>query len=252
MSIQDKLFYFGGTLVTIGVASKVINTKMGSRSLKAAPVKTTDSLYELPKLPYSYSANSPTISIQTMQLHHDRHEASYIKGMNTAFSTLSKIRQANYPDDSRKAMRSSITRKNTFNISGSILHELFWKNLHGVGTSPSEQMQKQIESDFGSIEMFFQEFFDISDTIEGSGWGVLVWSPELSKLVMLPVQNHEDNWIPNARVLLVIDVWEHAYYMDYKNERGRYLKAIFDEIDWDTVSRRFDEATKVMPTVKFE
>ena len=111
---------------------------------------------------------------------------------------------------------------------------------------------KQIESDFGSLDMFFQEFYDVGETIQGSGWAVLVWSPELSKLVMLPVQNHEGNWIPNARVLLVIDVWEHAYYMDYKNDRGRYLKAVFDEINWDTVSKRFDEATKLLPTVQFE
>ena len=252
MTIQDKLFYLGGTLVTVGAISKAIGSKMGSRNLKASPVKTIDSLYELPKLPYAYSALSPMMSIQTLQLNHDRHQASYIRGMNTAFSTLSKIRQANYPPESRKAMRSSIIRKNTFNISGSIMNELFWKNLRGRGTSPSDQLLKQIESDFGSLDMFFQEFYDVGETIEGSGWAVLVWSPELSKLVMLPIQNHEENWIPNARVLLVIDVWEHAYYMDYKNERSRYLKAVFDEINWDTVSKRFDEATKLLPTVQFE
>ena len=242
MSFGDKVFYLGATATILGIAGKVIQSRKGSANIPAKPVKTDNKIFSLPVLPYSYAANEPTISERTMNIHHNKHEASYIKGMNKGFATLSRIRESDYKPDARTPMRASITRKNSFNISGAILHELYWRNLDGAGTKPSEDLMKQIIKDFGSYEMFKQEMFDVTKSIEGSGWGVLVWSPEIQKLVMLPVQNHENNWIPNASTLLVIDVWEHAYYLDYQANRAAYVQAVLEDINWNTVSNRFKDA----------
>jgi Fe-Mn family superoxide dismutase len=251
MITNKTLFWSGVTLVTAGTLLKKYGKNLGSRSIEAKPVKTKDPVYKLPELPYPLSANEPAVGDETMQIHHNKHEAAYIKGMNAGFAALSRIRSSEYKPSARVPMRASVTKRNTFNISGAILHELFWKNLNGSGTEINDSLKEQIIKDYGSVDMFFQEFFDITKSIQGSGWGVLVWSPDLGRLVMLPVQNHELNWIPNATVLLVIDVWEHAYYLEYQNRRGDYLKQIFNKINWDVVSQRFAEAKQVKSTVSF-
>lgn len=248
---DNTLFWTGLTLVGIGTALKVYGFRKGGMNITAKPVSTTDTIYTLPKLPYDAFSNEPAVGDETMTIHHDKHEAAYIKGLNQGFQTLSRIRSSNYDEKARIPMRASVTKRNTFNISGAILHELFWKNLNGTGTEVDEDLEKQIKKDFGSMDMFYQEFFDVTKSIQGSGWGILVWSPELEKLIILPVQNHENNWIPNAHVLLVIDVWEHAYYLDYQNRRGDYLKQIFKKINWETVGQRFDMAKAAPAYISF-
>ena len=254
--MESKPFlYVGGALLGIGILKNHLDKKKSGSSArieKAKPVKTKDYTYKLPKLPYAYTANEPIIGRRTMELHHNKHEASYIDGMNRGFSALSRVRSKGYDANIRVPMRASITKRDTFNISGAILHELYWRNLNGKGTQIGANLKKQLERDFGSVDMFMQEFFDVSKSIEGSGWGVLVWSPELCKLVILPVQNHENNWIPNAHVLLVIDVWEHAYYLQYQNRRGEYLKAVMNDINWDTVNGRFVTALKMKGPINFK
>lgn len=253
MISNKTLFWSGVGLVTAGSLLKSASKKIGALNVSASPVKTKDQAYKLPDLPYALSANEPAIGDQTMQIHHDKHEQTYIDGMNTSFAALSRVRASGYKPSARVPMRASITKRNTFNISGAILHELYWRNLNGTGTISeiSKELTAQIVKDFGSIEMFIQEFFDISNSIQGSGWGVVAWSPELQKLIMLPVQNHEQNWIPNAQVILAIDVWEHAYYLDYQNKRGDYLQQVLKKINWDVVSQRFDAAFEHPGTVSF-
>ena len=252
MITNKTLFWSGVGLSVAGLYLKKAGQKLGARNLDAKPVKTTNQQYELPELPYAYFSLDPTINDETMEIHHNKHEASYIKGMNAGFAALSRIRESNYKPSARVPMRASVTRRNTFNISGAILHELYWGNLTGTsGTKISKELEDQIIKDFGSLDMFYQEFFDVTKSIEGSGWGVLVWSPQIQKLVMLPVQNHENNWIPNAQVLLVIDVWEHAYYLQYQNRRGDYLQQILNKINWDVVSQRFADSMNRKTPINF-
>jgi len=252
MKVSSKPFLLLG--VGLAVSYGVIRYRRGGSAAKkmiADPVKGRDSDYVLPQLPYPYSALEPIIGDKTMHLHHNKHEASYIKGMNAGLNALNLVRTKNYTATSRVPMRQSIAQRNSFNISGAILHELYWQNINGQGTEPAAELLSQIKTDFGSLDMFMQEFVDISKSIEGSGWGVLVYSPALKRLVILPVQNHQNNWIPDAATLLVIDVWEHAYYLDYQNRRGDYLKAIMNDVNWDTVSKRYAEAVKRPASVEF-
>jgi len=250
---SQGLMLTGGLLLGIGVIKKYQVSKKGSSNeLEAKPVKTKSYRYKLPKLPYDFKALEPIVSAKTMETHHNKHEEAYVNGMNQGFESLDRVRIKNYNIYARQGMRYSLARNNAFNISGAILHELFWRNINGKGTKPSAELLQQIDRDFGSLDMFMQEFFDVSKKIEGSGWGALVYSPELCKLVILPIQNHEDNWIPNSEVLLVIDVWEHAYYLDYQNRRGDYLKKLMNDINWNEVSNRYAKGLKRYPTVNFK
>jgi superoxide dismutase, Fe-Mn family len=247
------LMYAGGLLLGVGLVKKYQLSKKGSsNSLEAKPVKTQSYKYKLPPLPYKYTALKPIISKETMEIHHNKHEDSYIKGMNKGFESLSRVRLSNYALDARQGMRNSIAKNNAFNISGAILHELYWRNINGKGTKPSAELLQQINRDFGSLDMFMQEFFDITKKIQGSGWGALVYSPELCKLVVLPIHNHQNNWVPNSEVLLVIDVWEHAYYLGYQNRRGDYLKKIMNDINWNTISTRYGKSLKREPSINFK
>lgn len=230
-------------------AIKLYKKKTGSRQLEADPVKGKPSDYALPELPYAYSALEPIISDKTVLLQHQKHEASYIKGMNQGFNALNRVRTSKYKPNARVPMRQSIAKRNAYNISGAILSELFWGNLNGAGTNPSEDLKQQIIDDYGSVDMFMQEFFDIGKSIEGSGWVVLVYSPALKKTVILPIQNNQNNLIPNSHTLLAISVWEHAYYPDFENRKGDYLKKILNDINWDSVSERYSAGKKLKPSI---
>ena len=251
MKVSSKTFLLLGAGLAVSYGVIHYRRKGSAKKLAATPVKARESDYVLPQLPYPYSALEPIIGDKTMHLHHNKHEASYIKGMNAGLNALNRVRSKSYAPNARVPMRQSIAQRNAYNISGAILHELYWQNIKGQGTEPSEQLLAQIKSDFGSLDMFMQEFFDIAKSIEGSGWGVLVYSPALKRMVILPVENHQNNWIPDASTLLVIDVWEHAYYLDYENRRGDYLKAILNDVNWDTVSKRYEKALTRSPSVEF-
>ena len=252
MITNKTLFWSGVSLSVAGLYLKKVSQKFGARNIEAKPVKTSNQQYKLPELPYAYYSLDPVINDETMETLHNKHETGYINGMNSGFAALSRIREAKYKPSARVPMRASVTKRNTFNISGAILYELYWNNLTGTdGTKMSKELEDQIIKDFGSVDMFYQEFFDVAKSIQGSGWGILVWSPEIQKLVILPVQNHENNWIPNAQVLLVIDVWEHAYYLQYQNRRGDYLQQILNKINWDVVSQRFVDSVNRKTPISF-
>jgi len=253
MSVLEKLpvFWIASGLLTYG-ALQVYRKKKGSQQIQATPVKANPSDYALPELPYAYSALEPILSDKTVLLQHQKHEASYIKGMNQGFSALNRVRSSKYKPNARVPMRQSISQRNAYNISGAIFSELFWQNLNGAGTDPSEELKKQINDDYGSMDMFMQEFFDIGKSIEGSGWVALVYSPALKKTVILPIQNNQNNLIPDSQVLIVLSVWEHTYYPDFENRRGDYLKKLMNDINWDTVSSRLTKATAQKSSVSFK
>lgn len=203
--------------------------------------------YALPPLPYPDDALEPVIDGRTVNIHHTGHEESYYKGLEEALDSLERSRSAGKVEDrTRRRMRLSLGQAIAFNGAGAILHHLYWENLAkpGQGGNPSKAVHDMIEWEFGSAREFIEEFSDIAISIPGSGWAVLVWSPEFQRLFILPIQNHQDNWIPGAVPLLVVDVWEHAYYLKYQNKRADYVRELWQSINWGVVSRRFAAARR--------
>ena len=203
--------------------------------------------YPLPPLPYEESALEPIIDARTVNIHHTGHEKSYYDGLEEALDSLDRGRQGGKIEDRiRRRMRLSIARSIAYNGAGAILHHLYWENLapSGQGGNPSKALHDQITQDFGSAKQFIEEFSDIANAIPGSGWSVLVYSPEFERLFILPIENHENRWIPGAVPLLVVDVWEHAYYLKHTNKRNDYVREIWPIINWAVVSRRFATARR--------
>jgi Fe-Mn family superoxide dismutase len=197
--------------------------------------------YPLPPLPYPEDALEPAIDGKTVGIHHNVHEAGYYDGLEEALDHLESTRGVQAPAKLRRRMRLGLAQAVAFNGAGAVLHKLYWENLtrQGKGGNPSPELHAQILRDFGSAEQFVEEFSDIANAIRGSGWAVLAWVPWMTRLVVLPVHDHQNEWIPGAHPLLIVDVWEHAYYLKYQAKRADYVKAIWGLINWPVVSQRF-------------
>ncbi len=197
--------------------------------------------YELPPLPYAYNALEPYIDEQTMHLHHDIHHKGYVDNQNKAEAELAKARQAG-----DYALVKHWERELAFNGSGNILHTMFWTNMapanHGGGGTPQGALAEQINKDFGSFDAFKAQFIAAATGVEGSGWGILAWEPLGKRLVVLMAEKHQNLTEWGATPLLVLDVWEHAYYLKYQNKRGDYVKAFVNIINWADVARRLEKA----------
>jgi Fe-Mn family superoxide dismutase len=201
----------------------------------------------LPPLPYDESALEPAISRRTVRLHHDKHQAAYVQGVNTTLGRLHELRvdPNRYGNTARQAMRLSLYRNLAFNAAGAHLHDLYWRNLtsRGKGGQPSSELGAQVQRDFGSWASMLQEVSDVGKKIQGSGWVVLAWSQPLRRLVVLPIEDHQNQSPVGSVPLLVLDVWEHAYYLDTQNDRGKYLdRLLTGYVNWPEVSRRFQRA----------
>lgn len=201
-------------------------------------------MYELPPLPYPYDALEPYIDEQTMHLHHDIHHKGYVDGLNKAEAELAKAREAN-----DFALVKHWEREAAFHGSGHILHAIFWTNMaaagNGGGGTPSGALAQQIEADFGSFDKFKAQFIAASIAVEGSGWGILAWQPTLRKLVILQAEKHQQLTQWGAIPLLVLDVWEHAYYLKYQNKRADYVKGFFNIVNWSDAASRFEKASQL-------
>ena len=203
----------------------------------------------LPPLPYPKNALAPVISERTVDIHHNGHQASYVEGYNANMATLASMRQQPVKDDKARAKAVTPVWKNVaFNAGGAILHKLYWENLIPAA-SPAMQPMKRTEEilrrDYGNTESAIREILDVGLGVQGSGWTVLAYSPELGRTVIMPVGNHEDAITVGARPLLVLDVWEHAYYLDRPNQRKAYLDAIRGIINWRVVEDRLERALAV-------
>lgn len=192
-------------------------------------------------LPYPYAALEPTIGQNTVHFHHDKHQASYVKGWNETEERLVRTRGS-----ASDAMLRGSYESMAFNGAGVILHELYWENLCPAGTSPapSPALIHCINRCFGSVQNLIHEMVSVGTVIRGSGWIVLCWIPRFERMVLAPIKDHQDGWIPGAVPLLVIDVWEHAYYLDYQSARNRYLNLIWHNVNWGVVSQRYAHAVR--------
>jgi len=194
--------------------------------------------YTLPDLPYDYAALEPHYSAQILELHHDKHHATYVKGANTALEKLQDLRGK---DDF--STLSMLERNLAFNVSGHILHSVFWTNLApDGGGEPSGQLAREIGDTFGGFPAFQKQMTEAAATIQGSGWALAMWEPMAGRLTVQQVHDHQGEHGQGSIPLLAIDAWEHAYYLQYKNEKAKYFDAIWNVVNWDDVARRFEAA----------
>ena len=197
--------------------------------------------HSLPLLPYPYNALEPYISKEIMELHHDKHHRSYVEGLNKAEKMLEKSRRTN-----DYSLVKHWSRELAFHGSGHYLHTIFWNNMKPMGGGkPTGKLLAAIESYFGNFEAFKKQFTEAANQVEGSGWAVLVWSARSRHLEILQSEKHMNLTQWDTIPLLVLDVWEHAYYLQYKNNRADYIKNWWKVVNWKDVENRFDKASQL-------
>ena len=192
----------------------------------------------LPELTYADEALEPFLNAKTLYLHHDKHHAAYVKGYNEAEEKLVAARAAG----DFAAIRA-LCDALAFNYSGHLLHSLFWTNMSPQGGGePTGDLAAQIATDFGSFETFKAEMLAAANAVQGSGWAVLAWQPLGGQLVILQAEKHQNLAEWGATPVLVLDVWEHAYYLQYENRRADFTAAFFGVVNWDDVAARLAAA----------
>lgn len=198
-------------------------------------------LYKLPELSYDFSALEPVISAEIMQLHYSKHHNGYVANLNAALEKY-------YDAESKGDIASMIGLQQAirFNGGGHVNHSIFWTNLapvsHGGGEGPSGDLHAALTKEFGSVESFIEKFTALTVAVQGSGWGWLGWNPISKRLVLAACSNQDPLSTQGLVPLLGIDVWEHAYYLQYKNVRADYVKNIWKIVNWKNVEQRFKEA----------
>ncbi|KAK6337851.1 hypothetical protein TWF696_001329 [Orbilia brochopaga] len=208
------------------------------------PASSEASKYVLPPLPYSYDALEPHISTQIMELHHKRHHQAYVNNLNSALDELQKLRGQANPDDTDLNWSRVFELEETvkFNKGGHINHSLFWKGLTPAGTpesTPQGELEKAIITHWGSIEAFKTTFYkSILQQVKGSGWGWLVCNIHTNKLAVATSKDQEAILAPD-KPILGIDMWEHAYYLQYYNNKIAYLEAIWNVLNWKEANERY-------------
>ena len=199
--------------------------------------------YSLPELPYDYAALEPHISGKIMQLHHDKHHQAYVTGANTALEQLAEARESG-----NLAPVNKLEKDLAFNLGGHINHTIFWNNLSPEGGGrPEGELAAAIDEFFGSFEKFQEHFTATALGVQGSGWAVLAWDVLGQRPNIVQLFDQQGNLPAGTIPLLQLDVWEHAYYLDYLNVRADYVKAFWNIANWQDVARRFEAARTQTP-----
>ncbi len=198
--------------------------------------------YELPPLPYAFDALEPYIDAQTMEIHHDKHHAGYVRGLNAALDQLHAMRA----ETTDAATLQYWQRQLSFHAGGHLNHALFWTGMApadaGGGGTPTGVLAEAIIRNFGSYDRFAWQFQRAAATVEASGWAWLVYEPTASMLMISQMENQQKLLVPGSIPLLGVDVWEHAYYLKYQNRRATYLEAFMNVINWPEIQRRYEAA----------
>ncbi|MBM7787218.1 superoxide dismutase [Tenggerimyces flavus] len=199
--------------------------------------------YALPDLPYDYAALQPHISGEIMELHHSKHHATYVKGANDALEQLAEAR------DKEQLGGVNLMQKNlAFNLAGHVNHSVFWPNLSPDGgdkPGSNDELAAAIDEHFGSFDGFKAHFTAAALGIQGSGWAILAWDALGQKLIIEQLYDHQGNLAAGSYPLLMLDMWEHAFYLQYRNVKADYVKAWWNVANWADVTRRFDAAQAV-------
>lgn len=198
--------------------------------------------YVLPKLPYGYKGLEPHMSEQQLTIHHQKHHQAYVNGANKLLERLDKTRKEGTDVDMKATLKEL-----SWNAGGHLLHSLFWNNLAPTGKGggkPTGALADRIEKEFGGFERFKKEFTQAAVGVEGSGWGALTLCRQTHRPLIMQVEKHNTNIYPAFKILMVLDVFEHAYYIDYKNDRAKFVEAFWNLVNWNEVNKRLEEAPK--------
>jgi Fe-Mn family superoxide dismutase len=194
--------------------------------------------HELPPLPYAYNALEPHYDEQTVRLHHDAHHKAYVDGLNNAEARLAEARAK-----SDFSLVKHWERELAFHGSGALLHKFFWENMKPNGGGPATgDIAAQIKEDFGDYESFKKQFTAAAVAVEGSGWAILTWNNNFNKLEILTAEKHQNLTQWGSVPLLIVDVWEHAYYLKYQNKRAAWVEAWWNLVNWEDVNGKFMES----------
>lgn len=195
--------------------------------------------YTLPDLGYDYAALEPSISGRIMELHHDKHHQTYVNGANQALEQLAEAR-----DKNDFGTINQLQKNLAFNLAGHVNHTIFWENLSPEGgDKPEGELAQAVEEFFVSFDGLRAQFTAAALGIQGSGWAILAWDSLGEKLIIEQLYDHQGNLAAATVPLLLLDMWEHAFYLDYQNVKADYVKAFWNIVDWADVAERFSRAT---------
>jgi Fe-Mn family superoxide dismutase len=236
---SDSGTNFGRRTVLQGLGAAAGTTLLGSGV--ASATESDDGggpTYELPPLPYDYDALEPHVDARIMELHHDSHHQGYVDGANAAVERLAEMRASGDYDRIKH-----VERDLSFNLSGHVLHSIFWENMSPEGGGrPRGSLGDRVAADFGSFERMREQFAAAASSVEGSGWGALLYDHRSDSLLVTQVEDHNDLAVQGGTPILVLDVWEHAYYLQYENRRSEYVDAFWNVVDWADVKERYEAA----------
>jgi Fe-Mn family superoxide dismutase len=190
--------------------------------------------YELPALPYAYDALEPWCPAETLELHHSKHHAAYVKGANTSADALANLPEGEDPHRVQ-GLRSALT----FNLAGHVLHSLFWESMAPEPAKPSGDLETAVTNQFGGHKQLNDQLTAACMGVHGSGWGVLSVDPCTGQLEVGAFEDHHHLIVPGVKALAVIDVWEHAYYLSYRNDREGWVTKVLEHLDWAGISNRY-------------
>lgn len=217
--------------VALGACSTPASGQESTSTAGAAMPWREDGTYVLPPLPYAYDALAPFLSETTLTTHHDKHHQGYVNGLNNAMKTLAEAREAG-----DYGQIKALSRALAFHGSGHMLHTLFWNSMKPGGSEMPDKLADMATRDFGSVEAMQTQFAAATKAVEASGWGILAVEAMSGRLVVLQAEKHQNLTIWGCTPVLVCDVWEHAYYIDYKNARGAFVDGFMKVANWEFAS----------------
>lgn len=192
--------------------------------------------YKLPELPYGYKDLEPYMSEEQLRLHHDKHHQAYVDGANTLLKKFDSR-------DTEEFDVKAVSKELTFHVGGYVLHKYFWENMGPAdkcGGEPTGTLAEYIKKDFGTFERFKKEFSQAAIGVEGSGWAVLTLCKMTNRIFIMQIEKHNVNTVPGFRIMMVLDMWEHAYYLDYQNRRPDFVDAFWNLVNWEEVNKKID------------
>ncbi len=196
--------------------------------------------YVLPQLAFGFKDLEPHMSEQQLTIHYQKHHQAYVNGANAILQKLDKAHKENTDWEVKATLKEL-----SFNIGGHVLHSLFWGSLapagKGGGGKPTGKLGEALEKEFGSFDRFKKEFSQAATSVEGSGWAALTWCRQTNRPILMQVEKHNANVYPMFRILMVLDVFEHAYYLDYKNDRAKFVEAFWNIVNWNAINKRLEE-----------
>jgi superoxide dismutase, Fe-Mn family len=197
--------------------------------------------YTLPELDYDYAALEPHLSARILELHHDKHHKAYVDGANTVLEKLSEARSSG-----DFGTINQLEKNLAFHISGHILHSILWRNLSpDGGGKPEGELAAAIDDNLGSFDACKAQISEAATAVQGSGWAALSWEPAGGRLIVEQVYDHQGNVGQGGPPLLVLDMWEHAYYLQYENRKAEWVDAFWELVSWDDVAARFSKAQAI-------